>query len=70
MMTPKIALFANVRDEKHIKEWAAHHLLIGFDIIVLFDHKSKTPLQTVFAKFDKRVIILSLIHISEPTRPY
>jgi len=63
-MTPKIALFANVRDEKHIKEWAAHHLLIGFDIIVLFDHKSKTPLQTVFAKFDKRVIILNVSHFN------
>ena len=56
-MTPKVALFANVRDEKHIKEWAAHHLLIGFDLIYIFDHKSDIPLKSVFKTFDKRVII-------------
>jgi hypothetical protein len=64
MTLSKVALFANVRDEKHIKEWAAHHLLIGFDIIVLFDHKSKTPLQNVFENFDKRVIILNVSHLN------
>jgi len=53
-----VGLFCNARDEKNIKEWAAHHLLIGFDIIVIFDHKSKIPLKEVFSNFDKRVIIV------------
>jgi len=52
-----IILFANARDEKNIKEWAAHHLLIGFSFVYIFDHKSKIPLKEVFKNFDKRVII-------------
>ena len=40
IMNKKVALFTNARDEKHIKEWAAHHLLIGFEYIFIFDHKS------------------------------
>jgi hypothetical protein len=54
----KVGLFCNARDEKNIKEWAAHHLLIGFDIIIIFDHKSHVPLSHIFSKFDKRVIII------------
>lgn len=54
----RIALFTNARDEKNIKEWAAHHLLLGFDLIFIFDHKSKEPLKKVFKNFDKRVIII------------
>ena len=53
-----IGLFCNARDEKNIKEWAAHHLLIGFDIIVIFDHKSEIPLSKIFSNFDKRVIVI------------
>jgi hypothetical protein len=53
-----VALFCNARDEKHIREWAAHHLLIGFDHIVIFDHNSIVPLSTVFSNFDKRVRII------------
>lgn len=53
----KVGLFCNARDEKNIKEWAAHHLLIGFDVIIIFDHKSIIPLKDVFSNFDKRVII-------------
>jgi len=52
-----VVLFTNARDEKHIKEWAAHHLLIGFNYVYIFDHKSKIPLKEVFNNFDKRVII-------------
>jgi hypothetical protein len=51
----KVMLFTNARDEKNIKEWAAHHLLLGFDLIYIFDHKSKIPLKTVFSNFDQRV---------------
>lgn len=54
----KVGLFCNARDENHIKEWAAHHLLIGFDHIIIFDHKSKIPLKNVFNNFDNRVSII------------
>ena len=54
----KVGVFCNARDEKNIKEWAVHHLLIGFDNVIIFDHKSKNPLSGVFSKFDKRVIII------------
>lgn len=54
----RVGLFCNARDEKNIKEWAAHHLLIGFDTIIIFDHKSVVPLKEVFSKFDKRVQII------------
>ena len=54
-----IILFTNARNEKNIKEWAAHHLLIGFDLIYIFDHKSQISLKDVFKNFDKRVIIES-----------
>ena len=57
MPVKKVMLFTNARDEKHIKEWAAHHLLIGFDHVYIFDHKSTVPLRDEFAGFDKRVIV-------------
>jgi hypothetical protein len=57
MPVKKVMLFTNARDEKHIKEWATHHLLIGFDHVYIFDHKSTVPLSGEFAGFDKRVII-------------
>jgi|APGre2960657423_1045063.scaffolds.fasta_scaffold64538_2 hypothetical protein len=53
----RVMLFTNARDEKNIKEWAAHHLLLGFDFVFIFDHKSKIPLTTVFEKFDSRVYV-------------
>ena len=58
-----VGLFCNARNEKNIKEWAAHHLLIGFDKIIIFDHKSDIPLKDVFNKFDKRV---STIRVNLP----
>ena len=53
----KIMLFTNARNEKNIREWAAHHLLIGFDFIYIFDHKSNPPLNNYFKDTDKRVIL-------------
>ena len=35
-----LIMFTNARDERHIKEWAAHHLNLGADRLVIFDHKS------------------------------
>ncbi len=52
-----VILFTNARNEKNIKEWAAHHLLIGFDLVFIFDHKSDIPLSNIFKDFDKRVIV-------------
>jgi hypothetical protein len=60
--TKSVALFANARDEKNIKEWAAHHLLIGFDKIIIFDHKSIVPLKDVFCNFDNRIKIIDAKH--------
>jgi hypothetical protein len=54
----KVGVFCNARDEKNIKEWAAHHLLLGFDIVVIYDHKSIIPLKNEFSNFDKRVSII------------
>lgn len=54
----KVILFTNARDEKNMKEWAAHHLLIGFDNIVIFDHKSAEPIAPQFSNFDKRVQVI------------
>ena len=52
--TKKVFLFTNARNEKHIKEWAFHHLLIGFDHIFIFDHKSAPPI----VPFDRNVTIV------------
>lgn len=49
----KVILFTNARDELKLKEWVAHHLLLGFDFIYIFDHKSKIPLKEQFLDFNK-----------------
>jgi hypothetical protein len=53
----KTILFTNARDEKNIKEWVAHHLIIGFDLIYIFDHKSKIPISRDLINFKKGVIV-------------
>uniref|UniRef100_A0A6C0KXQ0 Glycosyltransferase family 92 protein n=1 Tax=viral metagenome TaxID=1070528 RepID=A0A6C0KXQ0_9ZZZZ len=53
----RVMIFTNARDEKNIKEWAAHHLLLGFDFVYIFDHKSVVPLTSEFANFDSRVYV-------------
>lgn len=54
----KVALFCNARDEDNIKEWAAHHILLGFDHIIIFDHKSMNPLSNVFMNFNNKVQVM------------
>ena len=49
-------LFTNARDEKHIKEWIAHHLNLGFDHIYIFDHKSILPIKSLFKPNSKLTI--------------
>jgi hypothetical protein len=39
-------LFTNSRDEPNISEWVAHHLLLGFDKIIVFDHLSNIPISS------------------------
>jgi hypothetical protein len=53
----KVMLFTNARDESHIKEWACHHLLLGFDIVYIFDHKSLSPIKNEFVNFKNRVVV-------------
>jgi len=60
-------LFTNARDEKNMKEWVTHHLLLRFDIIYIFDHKSKIPLKNEFHNFSKRVII-ERIEMNNPVK--
>jgi hypothetical protein len=60
----KVGLFTNIRDEKHIREWAIHHLLLGVCRIIIFDHKSKTPIKEDLEKISKRITVVnaSTIH--------
>ena len=53
----KTIIFCNARDESTIHEWVAHHLLLGFDLIYLFDHKSIIPIQHSVSMFKKGVIV-------------
>jgi hypothetical protein len=57
----KVFLFTNARDEKFIAEWVAHHLLLGFDAIIIFDHKSKKPIKSIFNNKDKRIVVKTCI---------
>lgn len=51
-------LFTNARDEPNIEEWIAHHLLLGFDKIVVYDHLSKVSIEQTSRIKDKRVSIV------------
>jgi len=55
---PKIGLFMNARDENNLKEWVAHHLLLGFDKIIIFDHKSIVPIKSLFLPYQNKVEII------------
>ena len=52
-----VILFTNARDEPNIAEWIAHHLLLGFDKIVVFDHLSKIPIHTIYRHLDAYMLI-------------
>jgi hypothetical protein len=68
LICTQVCLFTNARDEKNIKEWAAHHLLLGFTKIIIFDHKSQIPLKNVFTNFDKRVEIINVSNLNNPIK--
>ena len=63
--TKKVFLFTNARNEKHIKEWAFHHLLIGFDHVFIFDHQSLPPI----VPFDRNVTIIRC-NMQNPVKMY
>lgn len=64
--TCKVVLFTNARDELHMKEWAAHHILLGFDKVCIFDHKSIIPLKLTLNRFDPKVLVERCDIISSP----
>ena len=68
LICKNVCLFTNARDEKNIREWAAHHLLLGFTKIIIFDHKSQIPLSKVFMNFDKRVEIVDVSQMKNPIK--
>ncbi len=45
-------LSTNVRDEPNILEWIIYHLLIGFDKILIIDHKSKIPILNLINNYE------------------
>lgn len=56
-----VILFTNARDEPNIAEWVAHHLLLGFDKIVIFDHLSKIPInQFIGTNFNNRLQVIRI----------
>ncbi len=55
----KVFLFTNARDEPNMAEWICHHLLLGFDKIIIFDHLSKIPLKNL-GNFDNRVLYIPI----------
>lgn len=56
-----IILFTNARDEPNIAEWVAHHLLLGFSKIVIFDHLSITPISSLINNdFNGRLCVLKV----------
>ena len=54
-------LFTNARDEPNIAEWVAHHLLLGFDKIIIFDHLSVIPISTTIGNnFNGKLTIIPI----------
>ncbi len=42
----------NARDEPNIVEWIMYHLMIGFEYIVIIDHKSTHPIQKIVDNYE------------------
>jgi len=56
--TNLVYIFTNARDEPNIAEWVAHHLLLGFDKVFVFDHLSKEPIQSkIKTNFNGKLVI-------------
>jgi hypothetical protein len=68
--TLSVGLFTNARDELRIKEWIAHHFLLGFDKIIILDHKSQQPLKHVLKNFDPRLVVLDAFSFTGKVKPH
>lgn len=56
-----IILFTNARDEPNIAEWVAHHLILGFNKIVIFDHLSKIPISmSIGTTFNNKLEVIKV----------
>lgn len=56
-----VYLFTNARDEPNIAEWIAHHLILGFDKIFVFDHMSKESISSKLkTNFNNKVTIINV----------
>ena len=56
--TNSVYLFTNARDETNIAEWIAHHLLLGFDKIFVFDHLSSESIASKLGtNFDGKLTV-------------
>lgn len=54
----QVFLFTNARDEPNIAEWVAHHILLGFDKVIIFDHLSEEPIQKQLGtNFDGKLFV-------------
>ena len=57
----KVLLSTNVRDEDNLLEWVVHHLNLGFNHILIFDHRSKIPVKNVLNKIPQKFITIERI---------
>ena len=64
----KVILFVNVRDEHNICEWVCHHLMIGFDGIIIFDHKSKQPIKAKVESISRKVRVFNACRINNDVK--
>ena len=54
----KVYAFVNARDEPNIAEWVAHHILLGFDKVIVYDHLSVEPIaQKLGTTFNGRLLV-------------
>ena len=62
---PRVLLVTNARNETCIYEWVAHHLLLGFDHVHVYDHKSIVPIHSW--KHDSRLTV-ERCHLENPVK--
>jgi len=61
----KVGLCVCVKDEEDINEFLAHHILLGFDKIFIYDNNSKVKVSEVLSKNLKE-----FVEIKEDKSPY
>jgi hypothetical protein len=51
-ITTNYIVSTNARDEPNIVEWIMYHLMIGFNYVVIIDHKSVIPIQKIVNNYE------------------